>query len=183
MSERMWLAEELEQARTQRDVLRVRVKELEEVIQTQNGVVVSGTLKLNEARARVAKLEAALKQSVELQSHYAELLNMHDGGQRLTFANVEAWLDRLAALQGCAPMSERLTDEGYRAWIDDGSPNELEGWAIILSLRAENARLREALNFLMTTRWKSVDKDNMEFEGRVTCYQLDKARAALKDEP
>jgi hypothetical protein len=65
MSERMWLAEELEQARTQRDVLRVRVKELEEVIQTQNGVVVSGTLKLNEARARVAKLEAALKEIVE----------------------------------------------------------------------------------------------------------------------
>jgi hypothetical protein len=37
------------------------VAKLEEVIQTQNGVVVSGTLKLNEARARVAKLEAALK--------------------------------------------------------------------------------------------------------------------------
>ena len=50
-------------------------------------------------RARVAKLEEALEQSVELQSHYAELLNMHDGGQRLTFANAEAWLDRLAALQ------------------------------------------------------------------------------------
>ena len=80
-------------------------------------------------------------------------------------------------------MSERLTDEQYRAWIDAGSPNELEGWAIILALRAENERLREALNFLMTTRWKSVDKDNMEFEGRVTCYQLDKARAALEDAP
>ena len=53
------------QARFHRDVLRVRVKELEEVIQTQNGVVVSGTLKLNEARARVAKLEAALKGLVE----------------------------------------------------------------------------------------------------------------------
>ena len=49
--------------------------------------------------------------------------------------------------------------------------------ADIESLRAENDRLREALNFLMTTRWKSVDKDNMEFEGRVTCYQLDKAPA------
>ena len=53
----------------------------------------------------------------------------------------------------------------------------------IAGLRAENDRLREALNFLMTTRWKSVDKDNMEFEGRVTCYQLDRARAALKDAP
>ena len=52
------------------------------------------------ARARVAQLEAALQQSVNWQSHYAELLNMHDGGQRLTFANVEAWLDRLAALKG-----------------------------------------------------------------------------------
>ena len=40
--------------------LRARVVELEEVIQTQNGVVVSGTLKLNEARARVAKLEEEL---------------------------------------------------------------------------------------------------------------------------
>ena len=41
------------------DALRVRVATLEEVIQTQNGVVVSGTLKLNKARARVAKLEDA----------------------------------------------------------------------------------------------------------------------------
>jgi hypothetical protein len=54
---------------------------------------------------------------------------------------------------------------------------------LVDDLRAENERLREALNFLMTTEWKSVDKDNMEFEGRVTCYQLDKARAALKDAP
>jgi len=41
--------------------LRARVAKLEEVIQTQNGVVVSGTLKLNKARARVAKLKAALE--------------------------------------------------------------------------------------------------------------------------
>jgi hypothetical protein len=52
-----------------------------------------------ELRVRVAQLEAALKESVELQGHYAELLNMHDGGQRLAFANGEAWLDRLAALK------------------------------------------------------------------------------------
>ena len=51
----------------------------------------------------------------------------------------------------------------------------------IASLRAENERLREALSFLMKTKWKSVDRDNMEFEGRVTCYQLERARAALKD--
>ena len=47
--------------------------------------------------------------------------------------------------------------------------------------RAENERLREALRFLFAeTKWKPIDKDNMEFEGRVSCYQLDKARAALK---
>ena len=49
--------------------------------------------------------------------------------------------------------------------------------------RADIARLREALLFLLETKWKSVDKDNMEFEGRVTCYQLDKARAALNRNP
>jgi transcriptional regulator with XRE-family HTH domain len=49
-------------------------------------------------RARVAKLEEALEQSVTLQSHYAELLNTYDGGKRLTFASIEAWLDRLAVL-------------------------------------------------------------------------------------
>ena len=50
-------------------------------------------------RAENERLREALKESVGLQSHYAELLNMHDGGQRLPFANVEAWLDRLAALE------------------------------------------------------------------------------------
>ena len=35
----------------------------------------------------------------------------------------------------------------------------------VAALRAENERLRKALNFLMETKWKSVDKDNMEFEG------------------
>ena len=75
-------------------------------------------------------------------------------------------------------MSEKLTPW----WVADG----LGKYAMtdeLLSLRAENDRLREALNFLMTTRWKSVDKDNMEFEGRVTCYQLDQARAALSGAP
>ena len=57
--------------------------------------------------ARVAKLEAALEQSVELQSHYAELLNMYDGGQRLTFANVEAWLDRLDVLKAAPQLRPR----------------------------------------------------------------------------
>jgi hypothetical protein len=55
----------------------------------------------------------------------------------------------------------------------------LELEAKLLALRARVAKLEEALKFLLATKWKSVDRDNMEFEGRVTCYQLDQARAAL----
>ena len=87
-------------ARTEeRLALRARVAKLEEERDRylMNGLEADRRCK--ELRARVAKLEAALQQSVELQSHYAELLNMHDGGQRLAFANVEAWLDRLATLK------------------------------------------------------------------------------------
>ena len=91
-------------------------------------------------------------------------------------------------------------DEGRKLWVDPADALRAENdrlrgdYALRSELyekaredsfnaAMENDRLREALNFLMTTRWKSVDKDNMEFEGRVTCYQLDKARAALEDAP
>ena len=40
----------------------------------------------------------ALRQSVMLQGHYAELLNMHDGGGRIVFRTSQEWLDRLALL-------------------------------------------------------------------------------------
>ncbi len=43
-------------------------------------------------------LRRALDESVKLQAHYAELLNMHDGGQRMIFRTTQEWLDRLAAL-------------------------------------------------------------------------------------
>jgi hypothetical protein len=41
------------------------------------------------------ELFAALTESLKLQAHYAELLNMHDGGQRIGFTSVGAWIDRL----------------------------------------------------------------------------------------
>jgi hypothetical protein len=37
----------------------------------------------------------ALELSVRLQAHYASLLNMHDGGERIVFATVDEWLARL----------------------------------------------------------------------------------------
>lgn len=46
------------------------------------------------------ELEHALQESVKLQAHYAELLNMHDGGQRIIFRNVNEFLARLRKLSG-----------------------------------------------------------------------------------
>jgi hypothetical protein len=40
----------------------------------------------------------ALARSVDLQSHYARLLNIYDGGSRLSFSDAQAWIDRLALL-------------------------------------------------------------------------------------
>lgn len=48
----------------------------------------------------VEAMREALEKSVKLQSHYATMINMHDGGERITFDSAQAWLDRLAALRG-----------------------------------------------------------------------------------
>ena len=42
-----------------------------------------------------ASLIKALRESVMLQSHYAGLLNMHDGGERIICSSAEEWLARL----------------------------------------------------------------------------------------
>jgi len=43
----------------------------------------------------INRLTIALRESVKLQSHYAELLNMHDGGCRIGFKDPDAWIARL----------------------------------------------------------------------------------------
>lgn len=43
----------------------------------------------------VTELRIALDESVKLQSHYAKLLNAHDGGGRAGFENAAAWIARL----------------------------------------------------------------------------------------
>ena len=50
-------------------------------------------MKISEATRE--QLELALRESVKLQEHYADLLNMHDQGERQIFKNVDAWLTRL----------------------------------------------------------------------------------------
>ena len=55
---------------------------------------------LARTEAETVKIRHALTESVKLQAHYGELLNMHDGGQRMIFQTVEAWLARLASMKG-----------------------------------------------------------------------------------
>lgn len=45
-------------------------------------------------------LYAALRESVQLQSHYARLLNQYDGGNRHPFATTEEWIARLRKTGG-----------------------------------------------------------------------------------
>ena len=53
---------------------------------------VSDGLHLPMTDAEMEELRKALEESVRLQSHYAELLNMYDGGKRLTFASADEWM-------------------------------------------------------------------------------------------
>lgn len=48
-----------------------------------------------EAAKKILELTKALDESVKLQTHYAELLNMHDGGERIGFASGQEWIARL----------------------------------------------------------------------------------------
>jgi hypothetical protein len=41
----------------------------------------------------------ALEESVAIQSHYAEILNSYDNGQRLRFTNADEWIRRLREIK------------------------------------------------------------------------------------
>ena len=63
----------------------------------------------------VKRLQDALTQSVVLQSHYAKLLNEHDGGKRAVFTDPKSWLERLEKIkkphmEAIRPASEELLD-------------------------------------------------------------------------
>ena len=55
---------------------------------------------------------------------------------------------------------------------------QLENWDLI-EMNKENQHLRALLRSL---HWKSIDKDNMEFECRTTCYVMDEIIKALAKE-
>jgi len=39
--------------------------------------------------------------------------------------------------------------------------------------------LEKGIKVLENIKWKSIDKDNMEFSATITCYQMDKLRDFL----
>ncbi len=60
--------------------------------------------------AQAPAMREALDESVKLQSHYAELLNQWDGGQRIIFKDAAEWMTRLAMTP-----AERVKDAEARA--------------------------------------------------------------------
>jgi hypothetical protein len=51
----------------------------------------------------IEELREALEKSVKLQTHYAGLLNIWDGGQRMYFKDADEWLARLRYLRDLKP--------------------------------------------------------------------------------
>lgn len=57
----------------------------------------------------------ALNESLKLQRHYAGLLNMHDGGERIEFNSADEWIERLRSMgiiqeEKNEPVSEQISD-------------------------------------------------------------------------
>jgi hypothetical protein len=50
-------------------------------------------------RRDIDRLRTGLSESLQLQRHYATLLNTWDGGQRITFDSVDKWLERLDTIR------------------------------------------------------------------------------------
>jgi hypothetical protein len=98
--ERITTADERRAAERRPTTLRIseisfQIRALERHVELLGEVARSSQQAVGDARTLLVHLHAALEESVKLQSHYAELLNMHDGGHRLTFADADAWLTRL----------------------------------------------------------------------------------------
>ena len=61
-------------------------------------------------------LSLALDESVKLQSHYARLLNLYDGGQRLQFVDSTEWLARLETIAITTPTATCISKAMGGEW-------------------------------------------------------------------
>ncbi len=67
--------------------------------------------RITELKNQIAKLKDSLEKSVKLQGHYAKLLNMFDGGERIIFKDAEEWMNRC---QGRFKYGEILADHNAK---------------------------------------------------------------------
>lgn len=65
---------------------------------------------IEKLRNQLEIVTLGLRESVKLQSHYAGLLNIYDGGQRTVFQSSGQWLLRLAELKSAASLYEAAHD-------------------------------------------------------------------------
>lgn len=86
-------------AEDERDAALAEAAHDREVLASYRGAFTTQKERADRCEAEAARLKDALEQSVRLQAHYAGLLNDWDGGQRIVFADANAWLYRLAALE------------------------------------------------------------------------------------
>lgn len=54
---------------------------------------------LGDLRIEISRYQIALQKSIKLQSHYAKLLNMYDGGLRMQFKDEHEWIARLIKIK------------------------------------------------------------------------------------
>lgn len=100
-----------------------------------------------EAVELLKELMNGLDESVKLQAHYGKLLNMHDGGERMTFENTEAWLARLRELAEEHPYTE-----------PDIDPRFLKTEFVVAATSTEQQMLWHRHHYTASTPWKQESK-------------------------
>lgn len=116
-----------------------------------------------------------LEDQVEaLENELAELKEIDAARQATLDAEYDARCRAEAELEQKDGRIESL--EKGRDWLREEAGKQM--------IRAHNAEAREKklLGLLEGIKWKSADKDNMEFTARITCFQRDDIRAALRGE-
>jgi len=78
------------------DAVEVEIEQL----QAENEHLCESVKAMDVLTEQIVELQESLDESIKFQTHYAELLNMYDGGKRIIFKNSEQWIKRLQALKG-----------------------------------------------------------------------------------
>jgi hypothetical protein len=73
-------------------------REISKLLEEARRDELNALAQLSTMASEVIRYKTALEESVKLQNHYAGLLNMSDGGQRMQFPSTDSWIERLESL-------------------------------------------------------------------------------------